>query len=380
MKRRRVADEGAVAHDQGQRVLRSAHHAARRRHKAGVQPAALPGARRISIHAQRGSSRLGLRQGQRRCRFLSTIATTNHDVNNSNSTPSAEEDEPDATATLSYLRNRYEREGATLAQFGQEATCAGSMLYMSNLKVRVATLASAPRFRCRLTREYRARADAPHPRMRHHARLLARAGSRCRRGAGHYTLDLFLGLGYASLAALELGAARVFACEKYAAVTRLVERNPWSAGLVAARGEGRFALEAPLDVQANRSAALLRRFEQWRQAGQLPSLFNSVVLDPPKKKVMLSVYSPPFVERLSGAHRSSISSLQPRAHANFGGRRLAEWVEKDGLVAAYMPPGGLSPLFTQCREELVQTFEGTHKFAFVDCWDEQSMIWRFRRR
>ena len=45
-----------------------------------------------------------------------------------------------------------------------------------------------------------------------------------------------------------------------------------------------------------------------------------------------------------------------------------------------MPPGGLSPLFSQCREELVQTFEDTRKFEFIDCWDQEKMIWRFRRR
>lgn len=228
-------------------------------------------------------------------------------------------------------RERHIREGRILEEYGKENECIGSLLYMSNLKMH-------------RTRGYATTTDF--------SKEFARAAGV---KEGHVTLDLFLGLGYVSQEALNLGAERVVAFEKYTAVQNLVRRNPWSMNIDDPSLAHRFKLQT-LDVQREKSLPLFRFFADYQRKGILPSLFNSVIIDPPKKKVMLYIYSKYFLEN------------------------LAEWTKKGGVVAAYMPPGGLSPKFSQCREELVQTFEDTRKFEFIDCWDQEKMIWRFRRR
>jgi hypothetical protein len=72
----------------------------------------------------------------------------------------------------------------------------------------------------------------------------------------------------------------------------------------------RFTLQT-LDVQRDKSVPLFKFFADYKRKGILPSLFNSVILDPPKKKVMLYIYSKYFLEHLAGtlhSHRSPITT------------------------------------------------------------------------
>jgi hypothetical protein len=91
----------------------------------------------------------------------------------------------------------------------------------------------------------------------------------------------------------------VFDVQKYTAVQNLVRRNPWSMNIDDPALAHRFKLQT-LDVQREKSLPLFRFFADYQRKGILPSLFNSVILDPPKKKVMLYIYSKYFLENLAG--------------------------------------------------------------------------------
>lgn len=91
----------------------------------------------------------------------------------------------------------------------------------------------------------------------------------------------------------------VFDVQKYTAVQNLVRRNPWSMNIDDPSLAHRFKLQT-LDVQREKSLPLFRFFADYQRKGILPSLFNSVIIDPPKKKVMLYIYSKYFLENLAG--------------------------------------------------------------------------------
>ncbi len=93
--------------------------------------------------------------------------------------------------------------------------------------------------------------------------------------------------------------AVVFDVQKYTAVQNLVRRNPWSMNIDDPALAHRFKLQT-LDVQREKSLPLFRFFADYQRKGVMPSLFNSVILDPPKKKVMLYIYSKYFLENLAG--------------------------------------------------------------------------------
>lgn len=87
--------------------------------------------------------------------------------------------------------------------------------------------------------------------------------------------------------------------QKYLAVQSLFRRNPWGMDLDDPSIASRFTLQT-LDVQMEKSKPLFNFFQSYLQKGLMPSLFNNVILDPPKKKVMLYIYSPYFLENLAG--------------------------------------------------------------------------------
>jgi hypothetical protein len=96
--------------------------------------------------------------------------------------------------------------------------------------------------------------------------------------------------------------------QKYTAVQSLVRRNPWSMNLDDPSLAHRFTLQT-LDVQRDKSVPLFKFFADYKRKGILPSLFNSVILDPPKKKVMLYIYSKYFLEHLAGTLHSPHSPI-----------------------------------------------------------------------
>ncbi len=114
-----------------------------------------------------------------------------------------------------------------------------------------------------------------------------------------------------------------------------------------------------MDVQHKRAQTLFEVLEAHHKCGRLPSpkvQFDSCIIDPPKKKVMLFVYSSFFLQR------------------------LAQRMREGALVAAYVPPAGISARFAQSREHIIDTFEATQCFQFVDHWDpEHRHIFRFIR-
>jgi predicted methyltransferase len=107
----------------------------------------------------------------------------------------------------------------------------------------------------------------------------------------HCTLDLFLGLGYTTKRCLQLGAGKVVTFEKYPEVIHLLKKNPeFSPSLQDQRimlYPGRF------DWEDQTMENLERIFKS------LKCTFDSVIIDPPRRGVMLKIYSDEFLKLLA---------------------------------------------------------------------------------
>ncbi|KAL6073148.1 hypothetical protein QOT17_005118 [Balamuthia mandrillaris] len=165
----------------------------------------------------------------------------------------------------------------------------------------------------------------------------------------HFTLDLFFGLGYCSLEALNAGASAVVSFEKYPEVVRLASRNPASMPLFQDESYlQRLRCYFPVDLQRNHV-----RF--WNTLRKQQRLFDSVIIDPPKRSIMRHVYSSEFLQ-----------SLYP-------------FVKSGAFLSIYAPTiASLSPRFRQTREELVGRFAEC-KFGFEGAWQNNKNILRFRK-
>jgi len=104
-----------------------------------------------------------------------------------------------------------------------------------------------------------------------------------------------------------------------------------------------------LGTQAERFFSLLDKTVSKIGSG---GLFDSCILDPPKRKVMLRVYSKEFL------------------------RELSKYVRRDSLVSTYVPEGGLSPRFQECRAQLVDTFVASG-FAYLGWHEDNRHIYVF---
>ncbi len=83
--------------------------------------------------------------------------------------------------------------------------------------------------------------------------------------------------------------------------------------------------------------------------------YDSCIIDPAKKNVMLHVYDPQFLSALA-------KQLKPRAS-----------------VVAYVPDGGVSPRFNRMRDELIAAFEGTKQFRLSRHFEGDKFIYCFER-
>ncbi|MBI4584432.1 MAG: RsmD family RNA methyltransferase [Planctomycetes bacterium] len=146
----------------------------------------------------------------------------------------------------------------------------------------------------------------------------------------HDVLDLFFGMGYSAKEAIRLGARRVFTFEKYPEVIELARRNPFAVDLQAP--QLRLHPE-PLDLEKD-----AKRFFQALEEAAV--LFDAVILDPPRRQVMLKVYSRPFL------------------------RELSAFVKKGARVSAYVP-GGTSRRFKVVLGKAAEVFEETGEFRFA---------------
>ncbi len=147
---------------------------------------------------------------------------------------------------------------------------------------------------------------------------------------GHDVLDLFLGMGYSAMEAIRLGARRVFTFEKYPEVVELARLNPFAVDLQSPQ----LSLHPEfLDLEKDAG----RFFQALGEAGVL---FDAVILDPPRRRVMLQVYSRPFL------------------------RKLSAFVKKGARISAYVP-AGTSRRFKAVLGKAAEIFEETGEFRFV---------------
>jgi predicted methyltransferase len=137
---------------------------------------------------------------------------------------------------------------------------------------------------------------------------------------GAVVLEPFLGLGYSAAENLAGEAKAVYLFEKYSEVVELLQKNPFSPKL----SDSRLHLTMQDVSKTN---------DFFAQLDKIGVKFDALLIDPPKRNVMLQVYSAVYLQR------------------------LRRYLKPGATISAYVPETGVSLRFNDMRKQVVPAFE-----------------------